>query len=201
MQDKRNLAHRMGRWSGLHPWTAILGWIAFVAIAVVIGNAIPKHTLDDSKTGVGESGRATQVLDQAFTAAQQPAHEQIFVQSRTAHLTDAQLAPVVADATARLEATNLIGSIDPVERSTDGRSARLPFTIAGDPKDAADKVAPIEAVTAAVAKAHPSLLIEGFGDATSGKQFDDKLNQDFAKAEHLSVPITLIILIVAFGAL
>ena len=30
MQAKRNLAHRMGRWSGTHPWTAILGWMAFV---------------------------------------------------------------------------------------------------------------------------------------------------------------------------
>ncbi len=33
MQGTRNLAHRMGRWSGMHPWKAIIGWVAFVAIA------------------------------------------------------------------------------------------------------------------------------------------------------------------------
>ena len=81
------------------------------------------------------------------------------------------------------------------------RAARLPFTVAGPHDLATDKVAPIEAATKAVAAAHPSVLVEGFGDATSGKQFDDKLAQDFHKAEVLSIPITLVILIVAFGAL
>jgi RND superfamily putative drug exporter len=201
MQTKRNLAHRMGRWSGLHPWTAIVGWIAFVAVAFMIGNALPKHTLGEADTGVGESGRATKTVDRSFTDAQEPATESLFIQSRSGKLTDADVAPVVKDATARLEATGVVGDIGDVERSTDGRSARLEFDVAGDPATASDKAEPIEAATAAVAKAHPSLLVEGFGAATSGKQFDDKLAQDFHKAEVLSIPITLVILIVAFGAL
>jgi RND superfamily putative drug exporter len=201
MQAKRNLAHRMGRWSGLHPWTAIVGWIAFVAIAFAIGNALPKHTLAEADTGVGESGRATKIIDRSFTDAQEPAGESLFIQSRSGKLTDADVAPVVQDATARLQATGVVGEIHELERSTDGRSARLGFDVAGDPAKASEKAETIEAATSAVAKAHPSLLIEGFGDATSGKQFDDKLQSDFAKAEHLSIPITLIILIVAFGAL
>ena len=48
---------------------------------------------------------------------------------------------------------------------------------------------------------HPGLRVEQFGDASSGKQFDDKLAQDFQKAEFLSIPITLLILLLAFGAL
>jgi RND superfamily putative drug exporter len=201
MQGTRNLAHRMGRWSGLHPWKAIIGWIVFVAVAFAIGNAVPNHTLAEADKGVGESGRATKVVDRAFTDAQQPAEEAVFIQARTGKLADADLKAVVTDATQRLEATTVVGSIDPVERSTDGRSARLPFTVAGPADKASSKVAPIEAATAAVASAHPSLLVEGFGEATSNKQFDGKLAQDFHKAEVLSIPITLIILIVAFGAL
>ena len=46
MQAKRNLAHRMGRWSGTHPKTAIFGWLAFVLIAFFIGNAVGTKTLD-----------------------------------------------------------------------------------------------------------------------------------------------------------
>ena len=54
---------------------------------------------------------------------------------------------------------------------------------------------------ATVARAHSGLRVEEFGDASSSKQFDDKLAQDFQKAEFLSIPITLLILILAFGAL
>src|SRR6476619_5632102 len=107
MQGTRNLAHRMGRWSGLHPWTAIIGWVAFVLVAFVVGSSLPKHTLAESDTGVGESGRATKVIDRAFTDSEQPAQESIFIQSRTAHLAKADLAPVVADAAKRLEATGV----------------------------------------------------------------------------------------------
>ena len=38
MTGKRNLAHRMGRWSGTHPWTAILGWMAFVLISFLVAS-------------------------------------------------------------------------------------------------------------------------------------------------------------------
>src|SRR5262245_4166853 len=133
MQDKRNLAHRMGRWSGLHPWTAIVGWIAFVAVAFMIGNAIPKHTLADADKGVGESGRATKIVDRSFTDAQEPAAEQLFIQSRSGKLSDADVAPVVQDATTRLPATGVVGKVHELERSTDGRSARLEFDVLGDP--------------------------------------------------------------------
>ncbi len=34
-----NVAARMGRWSASHKKTAIFGWLAFVAVAFMIGNA------------------------------------------------------------------------------------------------------------------------------------------------------------------
>ena len=39
MVQQRNLAARAGRWSASHRKTAILGWLAFVIAAVVIGGA------------------------------------------------------------------------------------------------------------------------------------------------------------------
>ena len=54
---------------------------------------------------------------------------------------------------------------------------------------------------ATIAKAHPDLRAEELGDASVGKALDDRLAADFRAAEFLSVPITLVILIVAFGAL
>ena len=73
MHAKRNLAHRMGRWSGTHPWTAILGWMAFVAVSFFIGSSlVSQKTLKESEQGVGESGRAAKVLDKAFPTSRDP---------------------------------------------------------------------------------------------------------------------------------
>jgi RND superfamily putative drug exporter len=48
---------------------------------------------------------------------------------------------------------------------------------------------------------HPGLRIEQFGDASAGKALSAEFEKSFKKAEQLSLPITLLILILAFGAL
>ena len=60
---------------------------------------------------------------------------------------------------------------------------------------------PSLAATAAAQRAHPDLRIEQFGDASADKALSASLDDDFQRAEFLSLPITLLILIVAFGAL
>ena len=72
----------MGRWSGLHPWRAILGWVAFVAICFVAGNAVGTTQIDDSQRGTGDSGRAARTIDDAGFN-DRPGTEMVFVQTRT----------------------------------------------------------------------------------------------------------------------
>ena len=55
--------------------------------------------------------------------------------------------------------------------------------------------------TAATAADHPQLLVEECGSASAAKALGSALGGDFAKAEHTSLPITLVILLLAFGAL
>ena len=57
------------------------------------------------------------------------------------------------------------------------------------------------AATAAAQKSHPELRIAQFGDASADKAISKSFEDDFKKAEITSLPITLIILLVAFGAL
>src|SRR5512133_1053558 len=52
-------AARAGRWSAQHRKTAIWGWIAFVAIAFVIGGAVGVKKPGDY-IGPGDSGRGDQ---------------------------------------------------------------------------------------------------------------------------------------------
>ena len=85
--------------------------------------------------------------------------------------------------------------------SRDGRSALVTFKIPGDDDVAADRVDATLAATAAAQTAHPDLRIEQFGDASADKALSEAFENDFKRAEMLSLPITLLILIVAFGAL
>ena len=61
-----SIAARAGRWSAQHRRKAILGWIAFVVIALVSGGMIGTKQLDDNDAGTGESARADQTISNAF---------------------------------------------------------------------------------------------------------------------------------------
>src|SRR5262249_11671475 len=85
--------------------------------------------------------------------------------------------------------------------SQDGRSALVTFQITGDPDTAKDRVGPSLAATAAVQRAHPALLIGQVGDASANKAINKRIADDFRRAEVTSLPVTLLILVLAFGAL
>ena len=83
--------------------------------------------------------------------------------------------------------------------SEDGKSALVTFELAGD--DTADKVGPALAAVSKLDRQEAGFRIEEFGDASADKALDQAFEDDFQKAEVTSLPITLIILILAFGAL
>ena len=60
---------------------------------------------------------------------------------------------------------------------------------------------PILDAIAGVQKANPAFRVEEFGPASANHVLSDTLAKDFQRAEVLSVPVTLIILVLAFGAL
>src|SRR5205085_336637 len=57
------------------------------------------------------------------------------------------------------------------------------------------------AAVAASVKAHPDFRIEQSGSASSEDEFQEVFNSDLKKAGMTSLPITLLILLVAFGAM
>ena len=78
--QQNNLAARAGRWSAHHRKRAILGWIAFVILATVLGGAVGQRMLADEDMGNGESRAA----DQAVAAAGFPKEsgEQVLVEAK-----------------------------------------------------------------------------------------------------------------------
>ena len=61
VNQARNLAARMGRWSASHRKVAIFGWLAFVISAVAIGTGVGQRTIEQQNSNVGQAGRADQV--------------------------------------------------------------------------------------------------------------------------------------------
>ena len=201
----QNFSARAGRWSATHRKTAVLSWLAFVIVAFMLGNAAGTVTIKSQDQGNGESRAANQILAQQFP--RERAGEVVLIQSH-APLAGAEYRAVVTDLVARLSKFNAVTDIkSPLAAanaglvSKDGRSALLTFQIAGDPDTAQDRVAPALAATAASQSAHPQFTIGEFGDASSNKAVNARINSDFQQAEVTSLPVTLIILVIAFGAL
>ena len=203
MNAKRGLTGTVGTWSARNPWKAIAGWIAFVVLAIVIGGMAGTKELKPSESGAGESGVASRTLDRAGFGTQPT--EQVIVTSATLQAGDPEFRAVVDDVMGRLAAAKDVDELrspyDERTISADGHSALISFEIPGTQNTAGDKVAPALAATAAAAAAHPGFTIGQAGEASFAKVYDETQGEDFKKAETLSLPLTLLILVFAFGGL
>ena len=201
-----NLAGRAGRWSTAHWKTAAFGWIAIAVIAVVAGSAVGAKQMKSWAFANGESRRAEQMLADANFRA--PARESVLVQSRTHAAGSTAFVAVVRDVGLALSAQESVahlvlptGSNAAGLVSKDGHSALVQFDVRGDPEDASDKIAPILAVVDDVQLAHPDFVVGEFSLASADRSLSDRFASDMHRAEYTSVPLTLAILVVAFGAL
>jgi len=205
--NRKSISSRAARWSAQHRRAAILGWIAFVAISFVIGGMIGTQNIADEDLGNGESRAGERVL--ANAGFPDDDSESVLVQSRgDLEAGDAEFRVAVRDVEQRLAQVAHVADIQsPLKPnnagqiSDDRRSALIQFELRGDDDNMSERVeAPLAAVAAAQ-DAHPELTIEEFGDASATKALDEAIANDFQRAEFLSLPITLVILVVAFGAL
>ncbi|MBO1414770.1 MMPL family transporter [Streptomyces sp. FH025] len=206
MTPRRNIAAAMGRWSARHRWAAVLLWLLFVAVAVTAGGATEQAGLTAQEQVNGEAQRAQRILDQAGFAL--PARESVFVHSDSATADDPAFKTVVDETVAALSRTAGVtdvgsplgpGAGGPV--SADRHSALVLFSVTGDAATAKERVSPALATVDTAAHAHPDFRIAEFGEGSFAKAYDDKLAKDYTGAETLSFPITLAILLIAFGAL
>jgi RND superfamily putative drug exporter len=224
------LVERIAGWSARHAKTAVVGWFALVGVAFLAGQLLGTQSLqqyDPGQTGLAEqalhrlnitTAASETVLVQASgpaaasrTYASDPQIRQAVravaaaLSKLRASATDIRAAgsqPRGADrgrrggAAASETAAGMAGLI-----SADGRSALVTFRVPG-PHARADTT--VRADLAAVAKvqaAYPSLLVAEGGSASASAAGNSLLESDFRRAEYTAIPITLILLLIVFGAL
>jgi hypothetical protein len=138
------------------------------------------------------------ILDDGF---KQPADESVLIRSRSARAGTPAFDTAVADVVARVSRVAAVQGVHRGAVSKDGHAALVAFTIKGDKDKAVDKVQPVLDAVAAAQAAHPGFTIGEFGYASAQKGVEDAYGEDLGKAGELSLPITLLILVLAFGAL
>ncbi|MFE0133925.1 MMPL family transporter [Streptomyces sp. NPDC059037] len=195
---KRSVTVRVARWSALHPWRAVIGWLVFVVLCLGGGIAAGMNSATSEDFRVGEAGRAEALATEG--GVQLRSTEHVLIRAASGPLDKGAADAAVKDITARMKALPEVASVaDPV-RSADGRVLRVQVELNGSEQDDQENVPPLQAQTEAAAKAHPDLVIEETGDASVSKGVDGQRDKDLQFSEAITLPITLITLAVVFGS-
>jgi uncharacterized membrane protein YdfJ with MMPL/SSD domain len=200
-----NVAARMGRWSAGHWKTATFGWLTLVVLAFAVGGQLGTKNVDPNTSGPGESGRMDRILNAGFKL---PANESVLVQSRFLRAGAPAFDSAVEDVVARVSKVPAVQNVrSPLEPGHAGQIAKgrqaalVEFEIRGAKDKAGDKLGPVLKSVDNAQRAHQAFFIGEFGDASAAKAVDTAFADDLKSAGVFSIPLTLIILVVAFGAL
>jgi uncharacterized membrane protein YdfJ with MMPL/SSD domain len=178
----------IGKWSARRPWRAIALWLAFVVIAAAVGVSSGINSLDNG--AVSESARGYAIMD--AHNAWGPAREYGYLHSDSLTTSDAAFRSAIGDVRSRMNRE--LGFIK-VRYAPDRHTALVvgqwthPVSI-----DA------LRASVLAAGGAHPQVQIEETGDISAGDARDRVVSRDLHRAELLSIPVTLFVLLFAFGA-
>jgi RND superfamily putative drug exporter len=205
------VVERIAGWSAQHRKTAVFGWLALVAAVFVAGQMIGTKNL--TQYDAGPSGQAERVLQRAgFTS---PPAESVLIQARhpgASYPASADIRRATAEVVAALRALpataadirsplGLGGTRDSGLISADRRSVLVTFNVPGTLARADNAVVPALRAVAAVQARHPGLQVQEAGEASSNRAATALISHDFRKAEETSVPVSLLLLLIVFGAL
>jgi uncharacterized membrane protein YdfJ with MMPL/SSD domain len=175
---------RIGRWSIKHPWRALGAWIAFVIGCLALGAITGTKTLDNG--AVGESARGYTIMNKHQLWG--PEHELAYLH--------APRSPVPHGAIRDVERRfRTLGLAPKLSMSADRRSAVVAVEVTRDVD-----VPRVRAAVATAERAHPQLTIEETGDVSADQARNRTVDRDLHRAELLSIPVTLLVLLFTFGA-
>lgn len=186
---------RAARWSAEHPWRAILAWIAFLAVAVGCAAAIPTHETTDADYRVGESGRADAIV--ADSGLTPPDTENVLITARDDHLDAAVAEQAAAAVVAGARSAEHVARVGDPQWSQDHTAMLVSVELAGDSEDVTDLQRTVEDVQ----EQYDGLRVRQAGDVSIGDAIDDRVAEDLGSAETTSLPVTLVLMLLAFGAL
>ncbi|MET9270741.1 MMPL family transporter [Kribbella sp. NPDC003557] len=191
---------RVARWSATHPWRAIAMWVVVVIACFALGSVT--GTKESKNEGdIGEVTRADDIVKSGNF--DDPDVESVLITAPSGQLDRTaanQAAGVVIQQMRALGGVAEVAQPMPSPKN-DAVIVRVTLTDAPEGSDDDARVQPLLDTTAKVQQQYPDLRIEEVGGLSIGKALNETLGKDFKRAEIFSLPVTLAILLVAFGAL
>ncbi|MFD5700688.1 MMPL family transporter [Streptomyces lasiicapitis] len=199
----RGFVERTAAWSMAHRRTTILLWVLAVVLAYGASMVTGVKDQEDADNLTGQAAVAERMMDDADFADE--GVERVLIQAREGKLSVATSESVVSSLRKRYADVEAVTKVGGPVTSEDGRSVLLPVTLdlgsGDDKKKPKGVVGPMLKATEAEQKAHADLRVEQLGKGSLTKDLSARLGSDFQRAEFISLPLTLVILLVAFGAL
>jgi len=204
--QRKNIAARAAQWSSSHRKLAIWGWLATVVVlfgVFVGGELVERNDISAVDTFSGESHQAERALTDA---GMRPTEEVLLIQSDSVGARDPAFEAIVARSAAALRETPHVADVVTPEQgggaiSEDGRSVLIDFEITGPEKDVAENVVASEETVAGLNRSDTQFSVEQFGAGSSEGALEEAFASDLGKAGMISLPLTLLILLIALGAL
>jgi uncharacterized membrane protein YdfJ with MMPL/SSD domain len=200
-----NIAYRAGRWSAGHWKTATLLWLVVVICAVIGGRMAGTVGLTNSEQGSGQSALAQKMLNKS--GFHNVAGETVLVQSRRLTVSDPRFHRELRTVVDRIRGLRQIDALQsPLAAAYSGQvsktrhAALVEFNMRGNPDTAQNRVQPVLGAVASLQRSAPGFTVAESGDASSSLQEQSTINSGLHRAELLSLPITFVILLIAFGA-
>lgn len=196
---RRSPIDRIARWSATHPVKAIAAWLVIIVATFGLSLTTGIREATQLELSVGESAEALRMAEEGGHT--DPAIENILIRSADGALDEAKAVAAGEAVTSRFEGLAGVASVTGPLPAESGDALLYRIEIAGDPDTAKDRVQPLLDETDAIQALHPGVVIEEVGTASIRAEFGEWLNSDVEKATSLSLPVTLVILLIAFGAI
>ncbi|MFD7676114.1 MMPL family transporter [Streptomyces anulatus] len=194
----RHLPVRMARWSARHAGRAIAGWFAFVVLCLVAGIALGTNEATTKDFWVGEAGRAEATATEG--GLERSPTERIMIRARSGELDMAAAGAAAQDVTERMRDLPEVESVAAPVRSKDGEVLLVSVVLNGPELKGKKNVVPLLEQTAAVGADHPHLVVEETGSPAISKGVNDQRDEDLALSERISLPVTVVTLLIVFGS-
>jgi RND superfamily putative drug exporter len=193
----------LGRWTATHFRAVAIAWLALIVVMAIFAPRV-EHALSGAgwEASGSESVQVREVVDREFDGLSSSAL-MVVVSSSSAGFDDPAFQAVVGDVTARLDASDAVTRVvEPqpgASVSADGKLAIVQAGAARDPNEMVRAADELKDELAAAGTDEVAVHLTGASGMWS--DFNEANKAAMLKSELVSWPVTLTILVLAFGSL
>jgi uncharacterized membrane protein YdfJ with MMPL/SSD domain len=211
---------RVAAWSARHRWPVFGLWmvltVGLFAVSLAVGGTRTADAVDNDREDqtTFESARAYDIFNAAGTPAEEPVHRTLIVVGNPdGPLDDATLDDIlgmvtaattqVGGASAPLFANVVDPRLAPPEAglvSSDRSTVRIAPDVPGDDAAVEERLTSMRSFLEELRIAHPGLRIHSLDGTLANEDIQELVNGGLDASLRLTIPITFLILLIAFGA-